>query len=42
MGKLSIDLYLDTMLKRYRSANKRQKSELLEELCAASGYHKKQ
>ena len=41
MGKLSMDLYLDNMLKRYRAANKRQKGELLEELCAASGYHKK-
>ena len=41
MGKLSMDLYLDNMLKRYKSANKRQKGELLDELCAASGYHKK-
>lgn len=41
MGKLSMDLYLDNMLKRYRTANKRQKGELLDELCAASGYHKK-
>lgn len=41
MGKLSMDLYLDNMLKRYKSANRRQKGELLEELCAASGYHKK-
>jgi hypothetical protein len=41
MGKLSMDLYLDNMLKRYRAANKRQKGELLDELCGASGYHKK-
>lgn len=41
MGKLSMDLYLDNMLKRYRTANKREKGELLDELCAASGYHKK-
>jgi hypothetical protein len=41
MGKLSMDLYLDNMLKRYKSANRRQKGELLDELCAASGYHKK-
>lgn len=41
MGKLSMDLYLDNMLKRYKSANRRRKGELLDELCAASGYHKK-
>ena len=41
MGKLSMDLYLDNLLKRYKSANRRQKGELLEELCSASGYHKK-
>lgn len=41
MGKLSMGLYLDNMLKRYKSANRRQKGELLDELCAASGYHKK-
>lgn len=37
MGKLSMDLYLEHMLKRYKSANKHQKGELLNELCAASG-----
>ena len=41
MGKLSMDLYLDNMLKRYKAANRRQKSAILDELCAASGYHKK-
>ncbi len=41
MGKLSMDLYLDNLIKRYKSANRRQKGELLEELCSISGYHKK-
>lgn len=41
MGKLSMELYLDNLLKRYKTSNRRQKSELLEELCAISGYHKK-
>lgn len=41
MGKLSMDLYLDNLLKKYKSANRRQKGELLEELCSVSGYHKK-
>lgn len=41
MEKLAMELYLDNMLKRYRSANRRQKGELLDELCAASVYHKK-
>lgn len=41
MGKLSMDLYLNNMLSRYRNANRKQKSEILNELCAVSGYHKK-
>ena len=41
MGKLSMDLYLDNMIKKYRSSNRRKKGEILEELCAISGYHKK-
>ncbi len=41
MGKLSMELYLDNLIKRYKSANRKQKSALLEELCAISGYHKK-
>lgn len=41
MGKLSMDLYLDNLLKRYKYANRQQKSKLLEELCAVSGYHRK-
>ena len=41
MGKLSMDLYLDNLVKRYKKANRQQKSEILNELCAVSGYHKK-
>ena len=41
MGKLSMDLYLDNIAKKYKAANRRQKGEILEELCAISGYHKK-
>jgi hypothetical protein len=41
MGKLSMDLYLNNVIKRYKSSNRRQKGEILEELCAVSGYHKK-
>lgn len=41
MGKLSMELYLDTMAKRYKTSTRRQKSEILEEFCAVSGYHKK-
>ena len=41
MGKLSMDLYLNNIIKRYRTAKRREKSEILNELCAASGYHKK-
>lgn len=41
MGKLSMDLYLDNVIKKYRKANRREKSAILEELCAISGYHKK-
>jgi len=41
MGKLSMDLYLDSMVKKYKSANRRQKGTILEELCSISGYHKK-
>src|SRR6266702_124460 len=29
------------MVKRYKAANRQQKSEILDELCAVSGYHKK-
>lgn len=41
MGKLSMELYLDTIAKKYKTATRQQKSEILEELCAVSGYHKK-
>ncbi len=41
MGKLSMDLYLDNVIKKYQKANRREKSALLEELCTISGYHKK-
>jgi hypothetical protein len=41
MGKLSMELYLDTMAKKYKTSTRRQKSEILEEFCAVSGYHKK-
>lgn len=41
MGKLSMDLYLDNMVKKYKIARRKEKSAILEELCAISGYHKK-
>jgi len=41
MGKLSMELYLKNLSKRYRAAGKREKSAILEELCESSGYHKK-
>ncbi|HHF7372381.1 TPA: hypothetical protein ACRB0F_001380 [Legionella anisa] len=36
-----MDLYLENMVKQYKNANRKQKSKILEELCAVSGYHKK-
>ena len=41
MGKLSMELYLKNLSKRYRAAGKREKGILLQELCDSSGYHKK-
>jgi hypothetical protein len=41
MGKLSIDLYLANISKRYKAANKIEKGRLLNELCESSGFHKK-
>ena len=41
MGKLSMELYLDALLKRYKTATRKGKSAILSELCEASGYHKK-
>lgn len=41
MGKLSMDLYLANISKRYKAANKIEKGKLLNELCESSGFHKK-
>ncbi|SQG90956.1 Uncharacterised protein [Legionella pneumophila subsp. pascullei] len=41
MGKLSMDLYLDNIIRRYHAATRKEKSTILNELCTASGYHKK-
>lgn len=41
MGKLSMDLYLSNLSKRYRTASKREKDKILNELCESSGFHKK-
>lgn len=41
MGKLSMDLYLNSLSKRYRTANKTEKGKILNELCESSGFHKK-
>lgn len=41
MGKLSMELYLKNLSKRYKAASKREKGSILQELCEASGYHKK-
>ena len=41
MGKLSMDLYLSSLSKRYKAANKKEKGIILTELCESSGYHKK-
>lgn len=40
MGKLSMELYLKNLSKRYRTAGKREKGMILQELCESSGYHK--
>jgi hypothetical protein len=39
--KLSMELYLKHLSKRYRATGKREKGILLQELCNSSGYHKK-
>lgn len=36
MRKLSMELYLKSLLKRYKSSNKREKGNVLQELCEAS------
>ena len=41
MGKLSMDLYLENLSKRYHKANKSEKTRILNELCSSSGFHKK-
>lgn len=41
MGKLSMSLYLENIVKKYKMANRREKGTILEELCSVSGYHKK-
>jgi|AntRauTorckE6833_2_1112554.scaffolds.fasta_scaffold29133_2 hypothetical protein len=41
MGKLSMELYLKKLSKRYKASTKSEKSLILKELCETSGYHKK-
>jgi hypothetical protein len=41
MGKLSMELYLKNLSKRYKKAKKSEKGLILQELCDSSGYHKK-
>ena len=41
MGKLSMELYLKNLSKRYKVSGKREKGLLLQDLCDSSGYHKK-
>lgn len=41
MRVLNMDIYLTHLSKRYRTANKREKGIILNELCEMSGFHKK-
>lgn len=41
MGKLSMNLYLSSLSKRYKTADKREKGIILNESCESSGFHKK-
>jgi len=41
MGKLSMELYLISVSKRYHAANKQEKGLILKELCESSGFHRK-
>ena len=41
MGKLSMDLYLKHLTKRYKAASRNEKGEILKELCESSGFHRK-
>lgn len=41
MGQLSMDLYLKQLRDRYAKASKKAKSQILEEFCQTSGFHRK-
>jgi hypothetical protein len=41
MGKLSMDLYLKHLSKRYKAAKRNEKGDILKELCESSGFHRK-
>ena len=41
MGKLSMDLYLDNVRNKYKKACRKEKSAIIAEVCAISGFHKK-
>ncbi len=41
MGRLSMDLYLRHLKKRYFQASRQAKSKILDEFCSTSGYHRK-
>ena len=41
MGKLSKDLYLDNVRRKYKKARKKEKSEIIAEVYAISGFHQK-
>ena len=41
MGKLSMDVYLMHLKKRYKKASKSEKIIMLDEFCETSGYHRK-
>lgn len=41
MGQLTMSLYLHNMRERYQQANKDVKSQILNEFCATSSYHRK-
>lgn len=41
MGKLSMELYLKNLSRRYKQAKRPEKGIILQELCESSGFHKK-
>ncbi len=41
MGKLSMDLYLGNVSKKYKKAHRKEKSEIIAEICSISGFRKK-